>query len=158
MSVTVTGASNVRRELAEVEALISSTKPMEGFLGDAQAIILERTAGGKDYKNRSFEPYSAAYAKEKKGMTATGRPNLKRTGTMLGAMFTKVISAVHGQIDIGAVSEKGRADSEMLAQIHNTGTGKQPRREFMNLSDSTVSKLKKKWWDDPILEIVRRYR
>jgi hypothetical protein len=46
----------------------------------------------------------------------------------------------------------------MLAQIHTTGTGKQPQREFMGISDNAIKKLTKKFYDDPILELAKRTR
>ena len=158
MSVKIMGIDTVRRELAELESLLASPKPIAGFVEDAKTEILVKTALGKDFKNRSFESYSTGYAKRKKGMTATGRPNLKVTGTMLGAITTRVESPTHAVIDVAPDAEGGGANAQMLAQIHNTGTGKQPTREFMNLNNSQVAKLKKKHWDDPILAIVRRYR
>jgi len=159
MSIKITGVAEVKRQFAAIEAFLASTKPMEGIVADIKDIILVKTSSGLDYMGRSFKPYSKKYAEKKKGMTATGRPNLKLSGTMLGALKTEVKDARHGAVFVASVSEpKGRANSDMLAQIHTTGTGKQPQREFMNLAPTAVKKLTKKYYDDKILELVRQAR
>jgi len=158
MSIKITGIAEVKRQFAAIEAFLASTKPMEGIVADIKDIILVKTSSGLDYMGRSFKPYSKKYAEKKKGMTATGRPNLKLSGTMLGALKTEVKDARHGAVFVSSVSEKGGANSDMLAQIHTTGTGKQPQREFMNLAPSAVQKLTKKYYDDPILALAKGAR
>jgi phage gpG-like protein len=158
MSIKITGVAEVKRMFAGIEAFLASTKPMAGIVADIKDIILIKTASGLDYMGRGFKPYSEKYAKKKKGMTATGRPNLKLSGTMLGAIKTEVRDARHGAVLVGSVGEKGGANSDMLAQIHTTGTGKQPQREFMNLAPSAVQKLTKKHYDDPIGELAKGAR
>jgi len=158
MSVKTTGIAEVKQRLAGIEAFLASPKPMEGMVKDVKDTVLMKTASGLDYMGRSFKPYSKAYAKKKMGMTSTGRPNLKATGTMLDAIKTEVKDPRHGAVFVSAASEKGGANSDMLAQIHTTGTGKQPRREFMGISDSAVKKLSKKHYDDKILELVKGAR
>jgi hypothetical protein len=159
MSVKITGVAEVKRQFAAIEAFLASTKPMEGIVAEIKDIILIKTSSGLDYMGRSFMPYSKAYKKKKTGMTATGRPNLKLSGTMLDAIKTEVKDARHGAVFVASVGEpKGRANSDMLAQIHTTGTGKQPQREFMAISDNAVKKLAKKYYDDPILELAKELR
>jgi phage gpG-like protein len=158
MSVKITGITEIKRQFAAIEEFLASTKPMEGIVKDIKDIILIKTASGLDYMGRGFKPYSEAYAKKKKGMTATGRPNLKASGTMLNAIKTQVINPRHGAVFVASVAEKGKATSDMLAQIHTTGTGKQPQREFMNLAPSAVKKLTKKHYDDPILVLAKQAR
>jgi len=159
MSVKITGVAEVKRQFAAIEAFLASTKPMEGIVAEIKDIILIKTSSGLDYMGRSFMPYSKAYKKKKTGMTATGRPNLKLSGTMLDAIRAEVKDARHGAVFVAPVSEpRGNAQSDMLAQIHTTGTGKQPQREFMNLAPSAVKKLTKKYYDDEILELVKATR
>jgi hypothetical protein len=123
-TITITGLKGVLGQVAEVRALIASPKPMEGMVEDAKKVILEKTAAGKDYLHRSFSPYSKAYAK-KKGST---RVDLKVSGTMLGAIKTAVLSPNHGRVFVDSVSEPGgKINADMLAQIHNTGTGTKRR-------------------------------
>ena len=159
MSVKIAGIAEVKRQFAGIEAFLASTKPMESIVADIKTLILVKTASGLDYMGRSFKPYSTAYKKKKGGMTATGRPNLKVTGTMLDAIKTEVKNPRHGAVFVSSVGESGGGiNADMLAQIHTTGTGKQPRREFMNLAPSAVKKLTKKHYDDPILELVKATR
>lgn len=159
MSVRITGVAEVKRQFAGIEAFLASTKPMEGIVAEIKTLILVKTASGLDYMGRSFKPYSKAYKKKKTGMTATGRPNLKLSGTMLDAIKTEVKDPRHGAVFVAPVGEPGsNVQSDMLAQIHTTGTGKQPQREFMNLAPSAVKNLTKKYYDDPILEIVKATR
>ena len=159
MSVKITGIAAVKHQFAAIEGFLASTKPMEGIVADIKTLILVKTASGLDYMGRSFMPYSKAYKKKKTGMTATGRPNLKLSGTMLDAIKTEVKDARHGAVFVASVGEpKGRANSDMLAQIHTTGTGKQPTREFMNLASSAVKKLTKKHYDDPIGALAKAAR
>jgi hypothetical protein len=88
-----------------------------------------------------------------------GRANLYDSGTMLGAIKAVVLTARHGQIFVGLSKEpKSNISSTELAMIHNDGRGPQPQREFMNLNDTQVAKLKKKHWDDKLLEMTRRLR
>jgi hypothetical protein len=159
MTVRITGVTEIKQKFAAIEAFLASTKPMEGIVADIKTLILVKTSSGLDYMGRGFKAYSKAYAAKKKGMTATGRPNLKLSGTMLDALKTEVIDARHGAVLVAPVGEPGsNAQSDMLAQIHTTGTGKQPQREFMNLAPAAVKKLTKKYYDDPILELVKAAR
>lgn len=159
MSVKITGIAEVKRQFAGIEAFLASTKPMEGIVADIKTLILVKTASGLDYMGRSFKPYSKAYKEKKMGMTATGRPNLKLSGTMLDALKTEVKDARHGAVFVSSAGEPGGGiNADMLAQIHTTGTGKQPQREFMNLAPSAVKKLTKKYYDDEILELVKAAR
>jgi hypothetical protein len=158
MSIKITGVAEVKRQFAAIEAFLASTKPMEGIVADIKDIVLIKTASGVDYMGRGFKPYSKKYAEKKKGMTATGRPNLKLSGTMLGALKTEVKDARHGAVFVASVGEKGGANSDMLAQIHTTGTGKQPQREFMNLAPSAIKVLTKKHYGDPIGELAKAAR
>jgi hypothetical protein len=152
-SVRVNGFNSAIACLREVRELINSKEPMEGILSDVHERILERTAAGKDYMSRNFNPYSKPYAKKKGAST----PDLRISGTMLESIKTKVVSPDHGQVYVEPNAEPGGTiNADMLAQIHNTGTGRQPQREFMNITGAQLQKAVKRHYDDKILEIVRR--
>ena len=157
MSVRVTGTGACMAELKEIERFMESPNPMTGIVEDIKASVLEKTSAGHDYRGRNFEAYSDAYKDKRKKKGLTTKPDLKVTGTMLNAITTKVVNPRHGQVFVAPDSE-GRINADMLANIHNTGTGKQPKREFMNVTPNAVQVLTKKHYDDPILEIVRKYR
>ena len=159
MSVKITGVAEVKRQFAAIEDFLKSTKPMEGIVADIKDIVLDKTSKGHDYMGRNFKPYTKAYAERRKKLGLSTRPDLTVSGTMLGALKTEVKDPRHGAVFVGSEAEpKGRAKSDMLAQIHTTGTGKQPQREFLNLAPTAVKKLTKKHYDDPILKLVKEAR
>jgi hypothetical protein len=158
MSVKITGIAEAKRTFEEIEKFLASPKPMQGIVDDIAKEIKVKTARGVDYMGRSFKPYSKRYAEKKRGMTATGRPNLKLSGTMMGAIKTEVIDPRHGVVTVAPAAEKGRANAQFLAQIHTLGTGKQPQREFVNIALAAVKRLTKKHYDDGILELARAVR
>ncbi len=145
MTISINGLRETRAMLNKVERFLLSTKPMKLILKDVKERIEDRTAKGKDYKNRKFEPYSEAYAKRKKKTTV----DLDDTGEMLDALKTRVISPKHGVVEI-----KGRR--AIIANIHTTGTGKMPERKFMAITKTGEAKIVKKRYDDPLLKILRR--
>jgi hypothetical protein len=118
---------------------------MELILEDVKEKVEDKTASGKDYRGHKFEPYSKAYAKRKKKK----KVDLRVTGEMLDALRTRVINPKHGVVEI-----KGRR--AIIANIHTTGTGKQPLREFMAITKSGEVKIVKKRYDDPLLRILGR--
>lgn len=155
MSIKITGIEETRRQLRQVNQLLGSNEPMENICKDVEERILERTESGRDYKNLKFAPYSEKYAKRK----GVGRSSvdLKLTGTMLGAIKTRVINPNHGQVLITSKAMAGTAaKSDMIAQIHTTGTGRQPRREFMNITKTALQGFVNKHYDDKIMRILRR--
>ncbi|MCK5127912.1 MAG: hypothetical protein KAR42_16765 [candidate division Zixibacteria bacterium] len=155
MTLEITGIDEVRWQLRRVNQLLDSNKPMENICKDVEERILKRTDAGRDYKNMSFAPYSTKYAK-KKGV-GTGSVNLRLTGTMLGAIETKVFNPNHGQVLITSRAMAGTsAKSDMIAQIHTTGTGKQPKREFMNITKTALQESVNKHYDDEIMRILGR--
>jgi len=152
-TITIQGVNGAIACLDEVQALLNSPKPMEGVLSDVHARILERTAAGKDFMSRNFNPYSKAYAKKK----GTSKPDLRVSGTMLDSIKTKVVTPDHGQVLVEPNAEPGgKINADLLAQIHNTGTGRQPERHFMDISETQLRQSVKRHYDDKILEIVRR--
>jgi len=128
---------------------------MANICKDVKKRILQRTDFGRDYRNRKFVPYSKKYAKRK----GFGRSSvdLKLTGTMLGAIQTRVVNPKHGQVLVTSKAMAGTiAKSDMIAQIHTTGTGKQPRREFMNITKTALQEFVNEHYDDEIMRILGR--
>lgn len=154
MSVKITGVAEAKRTFGKIEEFLASPKPMAGVVEDIKERILTNTAASHDYRGRNFKPYSTAYAKKK----GTTRPDLCVSGRMLGALKARVVDPRHGQVFVASEQESGRASTAMLAQIHTTGTGKQPQREFLNITPNALQVIKKKRYDDPILELVRQMR
>lgn len=147
-NIRVTGITETLRKLSEVEAILNSPEPMGKIVADVREAILDKTSRGLDYMGRRFAPYSKAYAKRKK----QSKVDLKLSGETLDSIQATVINPGRGEV---AVTSPGR---QVIANIHNTGTGKQPKREFMNMSKSAVRALVKKYIDDEILKIARQLR
>ncbi len=159
MTVKITGIDGARAQLRAINDFLASPKPMEGIVADIKDIVLDKTAKGYDYMGRNFKPYSKAYAERRQKMGIGTRPDLQVSGTMLGSIRTEVKDPRHGAVFVSGASEPGGGiRSDMLAQIHNTGTGKMPLREFMNLAPSAVQKLRKKHYDDPIGVLAKAAR
>jgi hypothetical protein len=127
---------------------------MEGVCEDVKERIKERTGKGRDYKNRSFAPYSESYKKRK----GKSRVNLRDSGRMLRALDTQVITPIRGKVFVKPESYGGgkRARTDMIAQIHTTGAGKQPQRDFMDITKTALKKFVKKHYDDKIMKILGR--
>ena len=153
MTLKITGLKQTRRMLSRVEKFLKSVEPMGDITEGVAEEILKKTSKGKDFSNTRFEEYSPAYAK-KKGQLLV---DLKASGLMLASLDSKVINANHGRVFIkpqGYAKTKARTD--LIANIHTTGTGKQPKREFMNVSKSVMKKLQKKHYDDKIMKLLGR--
>jgi phage gpG-like protein len=151
ITMQIKGIADTMKMLKSVEEFLKSPKPMENIVKDVKNTILVKTALGLDYKGKSFAPYSKAYKKKKTGMTATGRPNLKRTGEMMNSIKTEVISPSHGKVEV--------TKKVLIAQFHNLGgpkAGRPPQRRFMDLSKSAVLNLSKKYFDDEIQKLLGR--
>lgn len=153
MSVKVIGIIETRGVLREIEEFLSSKKPMQEFCDGIKERILRLTAAGKDYKNRNFKPYCEQYAKRKR----SEHVDLNLSGLMLESMRSQAESPLRGRVWIEGTPH-GKIRSDMLANIHTTGTGKQPRREFMNISQAGIKELTKKCFDDPLLELAKKAR
>lgn len=153
--MTIEGIDEVRRQLRQINQLLDSNRPMENICKDVKKRILERTDSGRDYKNLKFAPYSEKYAKRKR--VGRSSVDLKLTGTMLGAIETRVINPKHGQVLITSRAMAGTsAKSDMIAQIHTTGTGRQPKREFMNITKTALQEFVNEHYDDEIMSILGR--
>ncbi len=153
MSVQIKGIADAIAPFKSIEAFLASKKPMQGFCDGVRERILDKTAKGQDYRSRRFKPYSKAYAKKK----GSKHVNLRITGKMLDSIKSLAISPEHGKVWVQPRSH-GKLNADMLANIHTTGTGKQPQREFMNISAAGISELVKKHYNDPILELARGAR
>lgn len=53
---------------------------------EARELIIRRTLAGRDQRDQPFQAYSKGYAKQKKAIGASGRPNLQLSGDMLNAI------------------------------------------------------------------------
>lgn len=154
--ITITGIPEVLNGLTQLNKFLKSTKPMELLTADVRDRILELTGKARDYRGRSFAPYSAAYAKFKKKKTGSAKVNLRLSGAMLDSLSSEAESPKKGRVFV-APFNYGRITSEWLAQIHSQGTGPHKQREFMNITRNALNVFIKKRYDDPILNIVRRY-
>jgi phage gpG-like protein len=154
--ITITGVPEVLNGLEQLNKFFKSTKPMELLTADVQGRILDLTRRSLDYHGRSFAPYSTAYAKFKKKKTGSAKVNLRLSGAMMDALTTEVVNPKKGRVFIGG-HNYGRITAEWLAEIHSQGTGPQKQREFMNITKNALRVFIKKRFDDPILNIVRRY-
>jgi hypothetical protein len=151
IGVTIKGVPEALKMLEDIQAVLIDPAPMQGMCDDVKTKILMNTALGLDYQGKSFEPYSEQYGKKKMGQTATGRPNLKVTGTMLDSIQAKAFSHEHGEVRV--------TNEELIAQLHNQGgpkSGCPPKREFMNVTKNFILTLVKKWFDDPLMKIIGR--
>lgn len=157
MPLEISGVEELREQLRRISDFLKSENPMRLVCLDVAERILHRTESGRDYKNRKFAPYSIKYAKRKK--VGISDVTLRLSGTMLGAIEIRVVGPLHGQVLVMAKSMPGgtSARSNMIAQIHTTGTGKQPKREFMNITPTALQQFVKKYYDDEIMRILGRF-
>lgn len=155
MGVKVTGVEDLQAKLHAVSAHLDSLVPMQNICDDVQKRIEENTAAHKDYRSRRFARYSEKYAK-RKGVS-TGAVDLHDSGTMLGSLDAKALNPRHGRVWIKSGPMPGtKANTDMIANIHTTGTGNQPQRDFMNIPDSVLQKIVNKHHDDVIMRILGR--
>jgi len=154
MTMTVSGIMENVSLFSAIEAFLKSETPMKETVIDVKRAILELTESGKDYRGRKFAPYSKGYAKRK----GTKHVDLRLSGRMLRALTAETISPTRGRVEVKARPSSGTADTKMIAQIHTTGTGRQPQRDFLDITKNRQNQIIKKNYDDPLLEIARRFR
>jgi len=155
MTIEISGVDELRWQLRRINQLLDSNEPMKNICKDVEKRILDRTDSGRDYKNRKFAPYTREYARKKR--VSRGSVNLRLTGTMLGAIETRVLNPRHGQILImSRPMARTSAKSDMIAQIHTTGTGKQPKREFLNITKTALQEFVNEHYDKEIMRILGR--
>lgn len=151
----VTGAKETIAMFRDVEKFLKSKKPMGKICEAVKGRIEKRTASGKDFSGRKFALYSESYRKRK----GTSSVDLRLSGKMLGSLETKVLNPSHGRVFVKPRSyPRTRAKTDMLANIHTTGTGKQPQREFMNITPTGLKGIVKEHYDDPIMKILGRVK
>ena len=139
MGMKVIGLKEKQRELVKFRNLIKrGKKEIWKELGDeAIDIIKSRTAKGKDIKGKKFKAYTPIYAK-KKGSSIV---NLKKSGKMLKAINKQTWSR-KCRIFVKSTARKQKIDNYNLTIVHNFGTRKMPKREYMGLIRKEVKKLK----------------
>ena len=146
--IRIAGLNAVTRKLQAVNEFLGSTEPMQELCEDIRDLITVKTAAGKDYMNRNFEPYSEEYARRKKKT----RPDLRVKGEMMNSIEAKAESPKRGYVDV-------RGRRQLIAFYHNEGgpkEGKPPKRRFMDISKTGLQKLVKKCFDDPIMKLLGR--
>ena len=101
-----------------------------------QNAIKDRTRKGRDYKGRSFRPYSPKYAKRRAKEGRTTTPNLFRSGQMLGNMTFKTLTKNKGQIFF-----PNRQQNIKAFYNDTLGVGKaQVKRQFFSVSKKEEDK------------------
>ena len=97
INVEVTAAQGALNQL-KLKIPSASRKALSKTAMFLQNAIKDRTRKGRDFKGRSFRPYSPKYAKQRAKEGRTTTPNLFRSGQMLGNMTFKTFSKNKGQI------------------------------------------------------------
>lgn len=157
-SVNVVGVPEVLNGLEQLNKFFKSTKPMELLTQDVRQRIVDLTGRSLDFRGRRFAAYSAKYAKFKRKTTGSAKVNLRLSGTMMNSLSTEVSGPKRGRVFVGPTPEPGgRIGADWLAEIHSQGTGPHKQREFMNVTPNALKGFIKKRYDDPILNIVRKY-
>ena len=144
MGINISGVEETKAQIRAVINHLESLGPMKRICEDVKKRVLKRTAASRDYKNLKFAPYSAKYAKRKKST----KVNLRLTGEMLNSMKARAISARRGVVELTA--------KELIANIHTQGIGKQPQRDFMDITKTALQEFVKKHHDDEIMRILGR--
>lgn len=95
--------------------------------------VIHRTGSGVDVNGNPFKEYSTQYAKYKKGLSKSGRVDLRNTGKMLQSL------KVDKQTDKSLVyiGDQNRSD---IGAYHNFGEG-QPTRYFFGINKADADKL-----------------
>ena len=97
LNVEVTAAKGALNQL-KLKIPSASRKALSKTAMFLQNAIKDRTRKGRDFRGRSFRPYSPKYAKQRAKEGRTTTPNLFRSGQMLGNMTFKTFSKNKGQI------------------------------------------------------------
>lgn len=109
---------DIDKAYAELSALSEPMAPADLLeVGHfATTLVVARTKAGKDVDGQAFAEYSEAYAETRKKLGLSDSPDLAVTGTMLGALVPRVISA--DEVAIGYLD----AQQEKKAAIHDSGS------------------------------------
>ena len=100
-----------------------------------KTIILLRTQGGRDFKNRRFTQYSDAYS-ELKGKT---KVDLEDTNKMLQSIESRVINRNRSVVRFRNPREATKA------MFHQTGAGNLPVRRFFDFFNFTEKVIQKQF-------------
>jgi hypothetical protein len=156
MTATFTGPGG-SDPVAAIRALRAAANATEGDLLYAlqrqRSRILKRTAAGVDADGAAFAPYSLRYAKKK---AAYGRTGVDLRGRNAPNMLQAIVTTAGG---LSSSDESTGGDSDapahegsiafyderaaLLAQVHNEGEGRQPRRHFFAASDEDVLEMER---------------
>ena len=163
-SVKISNIVPSRKVFQDLQKFMRSDVPMNGIIKDIKKEILRKTDRGLDYRGKKFQPLTRPYAKRKAMLGRGSKANLKSTGHMLKSMRAWLRWFSHGVVEIDArpypvdpkTKQSSRASTKVIANIHGQGTGRQPQREFMNITKNFKKKLLQKHYDKPILKILGR--
>ena len=144
MGTAISGVQETKAQLNAIIAFLESTEPMQKICEEVKERILKRTKASRDYRNRKFAPYSTKYAK-RKGST---KVNLRVSGEMLDSMKARAISARRGVVELLA--------KELIANIHTQGIGKQPQRDFFDITKTALQEFVNEHYDKEIMRILGR--
>ena len=140
MSFSIKGAKGLDAMVESLQRDIINPGLVKTVAAEAMAIMLERTAMGKDVEGRQFRPYSGRYKRQraKKGR-GTSRVDLNMTGNMLGAMRTGIDVA---KMEASVYFREDSPEAEK-ALYHNEKKGRdaRERREFFGLGDKDKARI-----------------
>ena len=153
MSVTI-NISAPKKMIKDVEDFYKETAWMANIVEAIRDKIKENTSEGKDYRSRNFHKYSNAYAK-RKGQT---KVDLELSGTMMKSVKAHVVNPLTGIVYVKANMGSDGKNRAVLAEYHNYGQGRNPEREFMNVSEKFKDKVVKKYIDDEVQKIINKHR
>jgi len=132
MDVTLKNKDEVIRRLKALSK-IGDEDIMQSVGNDAIKLMTDRTTSGKDVGHNTFEGYSTYY-KNKSGKG--NPPDLKVSGSMLGAMKARVINAL--TVVVRVVGDK----AYNLGMTHQAGRENMPVRKWFGIEhDSDVKKI-----------------
>lgn len=155
MSYEVQAQAIFRRLLPSIGSLIATKarnrRKETAVAAEAKSIVFERTAAGIDVNGRQFAPYSARYAKQKRGLIKALKSSRSRARLQAkdfpawmratGQMLTSLIVEASADASIRGLKLTIRfkfndAENAKIASYHNElGAGKsRVRRQFLGLS------------------------
>lgn len=144
MGKNISGIQETKAQIRAILNHLESSEPMQKICEDVKERVLKRTAASRDYRNRKFTPYSAKYAR-RKGST---KVDLRVTGEMLDSIKARALNPRRGIIEVTA--------KQLIANIHAQGIGKQPQRDFFDITPTALQEFVTKHHDDKIMEILGR--
>ena len=144
MGINISGIEETKAQMRAVINHLESLRPMQKICEDVKERVLKRTAASRDYRNMKFAPYSAKYAKRKRST----KVDLRLTGEMLNSMKARAINPRRGVVEL--------TTKELIANIHTQGIGKQPQRDFFDITPTALQEFVTKHHDNKIMEILGR--